>query len=578
MKTATLRPLVRTLGGLMVMTLAACGGGDGGDPVPQNPTPPGNSTTAPVAVPTPTTPGAVSTPTPAPSADVVLKGNVLVDQTIRNAVVCLDLNSNNSCDSNEPTSAATGADGAYSVSYKTSAVSSAQASSSSLIAVMTPGSATDSMTTVDAADTSVASTTRAYVLKQVPGKAAQINPLTTLVATGVAAGMSEAAARSNTALQLGIAETKIDNYQDDPAYSSAQISGSARTMAKIAAEALRAGVPLRVGDQFAALGAQAGDLSSLTLNTLTNYSFRTFDRLEKPAGVAGSILRDTRSGTAFGAPLTREDLYKQAYLSPAGWIRCDAAALFTGTNGTPSRSVFCGTSESAGYTVNTEIAGQTMASVIATLRAESATNTIFGTASTETLASVLGAAVFPQGARIGERRSLTLNQAIQISNVDTDIRPEFESDLEAMIARRSVTSLFLSGVGNTLTLGLGSGNLRNLRVGFTGTTSPTAGTVQYFECGLNAQQTVASNCEATQTGTYAISVVNGARVMSFAGHAETVMNHTRGFAEVDNAPGIVSGKRVYQVRLNKPSVASNTFVSKRLNATAWAALKAQLGL
>lgn len=66
--------------------------------------------------------------------------------------------------------------------------------------------------------------------------------------------------------------------------------------------------------------------------------------------------------------------------------------------------------------------------------------------------------------------------------------------------------------------------------------------------------------------------------MSFSGNAETVSNQTRGFAEVNNTPGVVSGNRVYQYRLNKPSVASNTSVSKRLNATAWAALKAQLGI
>ena len=37
------------------------------------------------------------------------------DQAIRNAIVCLDLNANSACDADEPASARTNADGAYSV-------------------------------------------------------------------------------------------------------------------------------------------------------------------------------------------------------------------------------------------------------------------------------------------------------------------------------------------------------------------------------------------------------------------------------------------------------------------------------
>lgn len=76
-------------------------------------------------------------------------------------------------------------------------------------------------------------------------------------------------------------------------------------------------------------------------------------------------------------------------------------------------------------------------------------------------------------------------------------------------------------------IGLSSGPLKNLRVAFTGINSLNSGTVQLYECDLNAAQTVASNCAATQTGTYDIATVSGARVMRFAGFTPTVMDHVR---------------------------------------------------
>jgi Trk-type K+ transport system membrane component len=127
-------------------------------------------------------------------------------------------------------------------------------------------------------------------------------------------------------------------------------------------------------------------------------------------------------------------------------------------------------------------------------------------------------------------------------------------------------------------LGLSSGDLKNLRVAFTGTTSQTAGTVQFYDCDLNSAQTVASNCVTAQTGTYAISTVGGMRVMRFAGHAETVMNQTRLYVEVKDAPSVIGGNWVFVAREIKPSVAVNQSMSMRLNATAWAAMKTQLGL
>jgi Tfp pilus assembly protein PilW len=115
-------------------------------------------------------------------------------------------------------------------------------------------------------------------------------------------------------------------------------------------------------------------------------------------------------------------------------------------------------------------------------------------------------------------------------------------------------------------------------VAFTGTTSPTAGTVQFYDCDLNAAGTVVSNCVTISTGTYAISAINGARVMRFDGHAATIQTTVSLYAEVQNAPTVVSGNWVYRVRELKPDTTFTVTSQNRLNETAWTAMKAQLGI
>lgn len=101
-----------------MISVAGCGGGSSSDGSTSSPT-------APLTVDGPT---------------ATLTGAVMVDQAVRNAVVCMDLNANNVCDANEPASARTGDDGAYSLTYDTAAVTAAQVAAASLIALMVPGS------------------------------------------------------------------------------------------------------------------------------------------------------------------------------------------------------------------------------------------------------------------------------------------------------------------------------------------------------------------------------------------------------------------------------------------------------
>jgi len=516
---------------------------------------------------------------PPASTTATLKGTVMVDQAVQNAVVCMDLNANNICDPTEPTSAKTGADGAYSLTYDTKVVTTAQVAAASLIAPMVPGAPGDATTTIDSAAPTVGNTTKAYVLKQAPGQSGQINPLTTLVATGVAAGMTESVARSNVAVQLAIAAAKIDNYQDDPALNSAQIQDNARSMAKMTAAALEAGSILQVGDQNGVMDASPGDLASLNFTDISNYSFRTLDTLAKPAGTPGALVVDTRGGKTSGAATAKSELYNQAYLTSSGWVRCDDTVAISATRGNPDRSTFCNALNSAGYVVSSDIGGQTMSSVVNTLQTDTAANVINNGVLTTGLLTALGSSSYPTGSAIRARMGYNLTQPIFINSINTDGRSQAEATtLEQLIAAKPASGVRLATAGGSIGLGLSSGDLRSLRVAFTGTTSPTTGTVQFYDCELNTAQTVASNCVATQTGTYAISTVSGVRVMRFAGYAETFMNNTRLYVEVKDAPGVISGNWVFQARERKPSVVANVGASKRLNATAWAAMKTQLGL
>jgi hypothetical protein len=536
-----IKQLSQIMGGALLLTLGACGGSSGDV-----------------------------------SGDVTLKGTVMVNQAVRNAVVCLDLNANSQCDPDEPASSKTGADGAYSLSYDSSKLTAAQVTAASLIAPMVPGLVDNSNTTIDAADPTSSLTETSYVLRQVAGKSGQINPLTTLVQAGVATGMTEAVARTNVALQLAIAEKTIDDYQSDAALTGNIVQDSARMMAVVTAAVLEQGGTLTVGDQNAAIVAASSDLRSLRYTDAANFQYSTYSVLAKAAGTSGLMLQDQRTGMTAGTATAHAALYNQAYLSPTGWRYCDENVPLSSTRGVPNRTVFCNSLTSTGFTAVGSVASRTMSDVVTEMQADSASNTINNGVSTTNLLNALGTATFPSGSVINTRYTINLNSPIFINSISGDARPQNENTLELLIAAKPSSAVKLATGGGTLGLGQGSSTARALRVAFSGISSATSGTVQFYECDLNNTTSAISNCVATQTGTYAISTVNGARVMRFSGHADTVMNHTRLYAEVTNVPDVYAGNAVFQARENKSNAGFS--ISKRLNASAWSAMKTQLGL
>ena len=559
-----LHPLAYATHAALTLTLAACGGG-GGDAPPVTENNGQAVVTPPTAV------------VPPPPVLVTLTGSVMGNQAIRNAVVCMDLNANSVCDADEPVSARTGADGAYSITYDSAKITPAQATAAALIAPMVPGAATEAGTTIDAAEPGVGNAARPYVMRQVPGKAGQINPLTTLVAAGIAGGMTEAVARANVSTQLNLPPAEIDDYQSDAANNDANVQDNARWMAQAVRAALEQGVTVRVGDQSAALEAAAGDLATLRYTDSDNYFVRSFRRLAKAAGLSAVQNLDVRSGKTVGNATADSALYNSAYLTDKGWIRCDGP--WDSTAGTPSRSNYCGGSESVGFTVPTSVAGKTMTAVVTEMQADPASNVINNGLSVANLVTALGTAVFPEGSNINTRVSLQLAPSIMISSLSTDGRPQNEAQtLDQLIAAKPASAVALPNPTGSLGLGLGSGNFRNLRVAFTGTTNATSGTVQFYECDLDSAQSVASNCAATVAGTYTIGTARGARVMRFTGNPPTVMSNARVYAEVQNAPTVATGNWIYQARESKMDSKSAISTQKRLSATAWAAMETALSL
>jgi hypothetical protein len=548
-------------GALVALSLVACGGGSDEEP-------------AATSSPAPTTPGGtpVTPVDPSNPNQVVLSGVVVANSTVSGATVCVDLNANENCDGGEPASNPTALNGQFTVVYDSTLIATPTVNASRLIALVPLAARDASLPNEALAD-------RGFVMKAAVSASTQINPLTTLVQVAIAAGQSVTEARANVAALLGIAEAKIDNYLDDPAYDFIDPQDNARFLALFTAATLDAGIPLQVDDQTRAQNATNSDLLNLRYVDADNASFRSLALAAKVAGPTGFDLVDVRGGRSAGTPLATDALYNQAYLnSSGGWTRCDPTASFTFSQGTPSRSGFCGGGLGiVGYSAPpVDVSGRLMTEVVNEIRANPETNSINVGLAADSLLAALGGAVFPPGSSYRLRASVNLNRPILINSINTDgFNQAVATRLEDLIAGFPSSSVTATTGG--LNLGLGSGNFKNLRVAFT----PTPGQAQFYECDLDATQTIRSNCVPTQLGSYTISTVNGARVMRYSGFTPTVMDHERFHAEVtagNQANGVIGGGDwVFVVRQLKAPGDDALVEQNRLNATAWSAMRGLLG-
>jgi len=521
-------------------------------------------------------------PAPDPSPGLVtLQGQVARNAALKNVTVCLDLNDNEQCDAGEPQSAPTAADGMYSLQVPTS-----DAAAGRLIALVHAGDPADAGTAIDANKPAQAATTADYVMSRPAGSDGGINPLTTLVQAGVAAGMTETAARANVAIQLGIAESKIDDYQDDPAASDDAVQDSARWIAAFTSIALREGVTLEVGDQ-AAGSSPSSQMSSLTYAGADDWFVQT---LQIDPAASGVTVTDARAGKIGG--VQRPDfeggngasLYATLALTSSGWKLCNRDLIIPVTLGTPSRSVSCASSggmiERISFAHATSVADEAMTALVARWQANPGTNRI--TTPNGALASAVGSATFPAGSQELLNTGLTLSSGLVVDNVFNRAQSTaLGASLQEMITKLPASGVKLATGSGMVGLGIGTAPNKTMRVAFGAATNATTGTAQFYECTLAGDfaSTFADppNCEATTQGTYSIETVHGVEVMRFAGHPPVTdaMAYSVLLSAVTSSSG---SSRIYRVHEQNRSFNANYSSSKRLNQTAWEALKAKLGL
>ncbi len=366
---------------------------------------------------------------PPPPAPVTLSG-VVADGPLGGVTVCYDLNDNATCDASEPTSAASDADGKFTVD-----VAAADAGLHGLVAVV-PATAVDK-------DTGTALGT-ACTLRVPAGSSTTpfISPLTTLVAdTAAAQGLSTADAEAAVKTQLGLTNSPLANFVSagdtqagtfartvntviievsklaDAAGVSAEAkkallasvttsdlkalatlinSAGAGTPAQVAAAVTQSVLADRnlsattVADQakFAVdaatpvAAAPPGPFVSVrrfTYADANNYQYQVFVGDSTPGTDGTFAAGEARANLVAGVnqPFNRNQVYWHKTLNR--WEVCDRqwqVAITTpaqpasgATPAKPQQSVFCGASVSRSKIGEYDVTGQKMADVVAAIRA-----------------------------------------------------------------------------------------------------------------------------------------------------------------------------------------------------------------
>lgn len=132
---------------------------------------------------------------------------VVADGYLKGVTVCVDVNQNASCDPDEPTSAVTGADGAYTIPD----VASDIADSSPVVAIV-PASAQDSDETLS---DPTATLGQGYVLMAPAGQSDFISPLTTLIQAAMMDDPTLTASEAANAIKADVASLNIADLSAD---------------------------------------------------------------------------------------------------------------------------------------------------------------------------------------------------------------------------------------------------------------------------------------------------------------------------------------------------------------------------
>ena len=522
-----------------LLALSACGGGGGGG---------GGGGLPPFGL-------GGAAPGASPPSPVTVSGKVMVQGPVRGALVCVDRNRSGTCDDGEPAAARTGDDGAYSIGYTPAdEAEAAELAAAPLLAQ------------VDGSNPSLPAFSKAFTMSAPAGHREQVNPLTSLLQAGVAAGLPLERAEALVLQQLGLPEAaQLYDYRGVAVTDPARFEDNAFTAALITADALHSGVALRVVDPATVTPVASDQLARLDFARADHYIARTYPTDGVPDPATGKVkLTDRREGLTNGAPTTHDTLYGLMQLGANGWVRCDENAAFTTTLGTPGRSDYCaGTTRTFGHTAVTDISGRKMAEVVAEMQAADG-NSIFGVVPSMAFANP--DATFPAGSQLRHRRGVDLTQPLSINLANPNEKSSFTT-LEALMAAFPAAGVSLPAGTGTASMGvLDEQQTRILRVAFTG-----AGAVQYYACNFYSATSTYDTCAATETGTVEVRTEGGVRVLVFnGGRPPTAVGSLRTFGEYGGA--------VYVVRGTKSDAPYNVNTARRLNGVAWEAMKSQLGI
>ncbi len=495
-----------------------------------------------------------------PSASTGTVSGVVLDGPIQGATVCLDLNANQRCDSDEPTSAPTNAQGNYTITGLTEA----QRNSGKEWIAVVPAGATDGTTTFSAP----------FVLRTAADKPAVISPFTHMVQVGMDQGApTVTAATAAVAGQLGVdAATLHGNYfSGSPSADNALLTLHAPGVVSL----LLAGVQPTIALPSSA-AADPYTIRRFAYSDAANYSLRVY----YPGTVNGqSVFYDVRAGLSAGAPLSQDSLYGTTrYLDRSGWISLGPDRPNSNSPGNPSTSSSAGTVY-ANLRSAIALQGKTVAEAIAL-----ANDTTLNTVPTLPGVPTNLAGILPAGAQASTLRSSAARTAVYYftgpgNTVSEGYANPALTTLDAVLAAFP-TSTTLTG-GNTLSMG----NLQaNTSYGCTAGQSSCVipqqrlrvqidadNVVRWVLCDLNwPSGSTAGGCQTIGSGQYARSTgIDGQTpLLTFSGlpAQANAMPFVRVYAQ--------TGGQVWFAFQDKPT----TTVTTRLNDVAFAPIAAQLGI
>lgn len=497
-------------------------------------------------------------------------GKVFIDQSVQGALVCADLNANGSCDNDEPSSL-TSAEGAFRFSHEvTGSAAATAAHAATMLAQISP-------TSIDNATPEDTAARESYWLSAPANKAAQINPLTTLVQRYMqTSGATLEVAEVAVAQQFNISIDQLYDYQSLPSSASAVLPDNARTAAKVTTYALEMGSDLRtLSSTDAAEPAQF--LAEFGYGDTDNYFVAMSETDGAPDSANRISQREIREGKNRGQPLSTAELFlppqglpNSRFLTEQGWQACDGLSASKVSRGNPTRSNNChGTFYSFSLPAHS-LSSQKMADVVSKLPDGSEALNKEGITWMRNIwidPANLGAATFPSGSTLSTIVTIRTQMPRFIRDVSADRIGNFPN-LNALIAARPASSVNLATSEGTIG-GMGSVDAsHSIRAAFIDSSN-----IQLYKCEAD-QNTYANprNCLELGTSAFTIETIGSIKVLTLSTPPQTSSPTLRGYAEYNAG--------VYTTHQGRPLTDDSHALSyiQLFNGSAWAGMKAALGL